>query len=110
MKSKRVEALPEVAEDLIAAARHYQSWRPGGGEHLLRKYEETVSWIAWNPDLFPRKLGAIQRVVLKQSYYIVYFLQEAERSVVLAVLDGRDDPLKRSRLLRGRGRSRPKTR
>jgi hypothetical protein len=71
-------------------------------EHLLQKYEETVSWIAWNPDLFPRKLGAVQRVVLKQSYYIVYFILETARSVILAVLDGRDDPKKQSRLVRQR--------
>ncbi|MFA6961486.1 MAG: hypothetical protein WC205_12095 [Opitutaceae bacterium] len=69
---------------------------------MLQKYEETVSWIAWNPDLFPRKLGAVQRVVLKQSYYIVYFILETARSVILAVLDGRDDPKKQSRLVRQR--------
>lgn len=102
MKSKPVEALPEVAADLLAATQHYQSWRSDGRDHLLQKYEETVSWIAWNPDLFPKKLGAVQRVVLKQSYYVVYFVQEAARSVVIAVLDGRDDPLKRRRLIRGR--------
>jgi hypothetical protein len=106
VNSKPVEALPEVAADLIAAARHYQSWRSDGQEHLLQKYDETVSWIAWNPDLFPRKVGAVQRAVLKQSYYIVYFIQEPMRSVVLAVLDGRDDPKSRARLIRHRRRSR----
>jgi hypothetical protein len=106
VNSKPVEALPEVAADLIAAARHYQSWRSDGQEHLLQKYEETVSWIAWNPDLFPRKFGAVQRVVLKQSYYVVYFIQEPTRSVVLAVLDGRDDPTRRVRLLGQRRRAR----
>ena len=104
MKSKPVEALPEVAADLLAAVQHYQSWRSDGGEHLLQKYEETVSWIAWNPDLFPHKFGSVQRVVLKQSYYIVYFLQETARSVILAVLDGRDDPKKQTRLIRQRRR------
>lgn len=106
MKSKPVEALPEVAGDLLAAVQHYQSWRSDGRSHLLQKYEETVSWIAWNPDLFPKKLGAVQRVVLKESYYVVYFVQEAARSVVIAVLDGRDDPVKRRRLVRRRRRSR----
>lgn len=72
----------------------------------FKKYEETVSWIAWNPDLFPKKLGSVQRVVIKQSYYVVYFVQEAARSVVIAVLDGRDDPVKRRRLVRSRQRSR----
>jgi hypothetical protein len=48
VNSKPVEALPEVATDLIAAARHYQSWRSDGQEHLLQKYEETVSWGRFN--------------------------------------------------------------
>lgn len=106
MKSKPVEALPEVAADLLTAAAHYQSWRSDGREHLLQKYEETVSWVAWNPDLFPRKFGVIQRAVLKQSYYVVYFMQETTSSVILAVLDGRDDPQKRDQLVRQRRRAR----
>jgi len=42
--------------------------------------------------LFPQVLGPVQRAILKHSYYIVYFLQEEERSIVLAVLDGRMEP------------------
>jgi len=92
MNSKPVKALPAVARDLKAAVAHYESWRVDGGEYILQKYDETVSWIAWNPDAFPRKIGAIQRAVLKQSYYMVYFIQEPEWSLVLAVLDGRRNP------------------
>ena len=92
MSSKPVEALPEVAADLRAAIAHYESWRPDGKEHLLQKYEDAISWIAWNPDLFPRKFGSIQRVILKQSYYVVYLIQEKKRTLILAVLDGRRDP------------------
>ena len=65
MNSKPVKALPAVARDLKAAISHYESWRADGGEYILRKYDETVSWIAWNPDSFPKKIGAIQRAVLK---------------------------------------------
>jgi len=92
VRSKPVDALSVVADDLTAAAAHYESWRLGGREHILQKYHETVSWIAWNPDTFPKKFGLIQRAVLKQSYFVVYFIQEPERSLVLAVLDGRRDP------------------
>jgi hypothetical protein len=92
VNSKPVEALLAVAGDLKAAVAHYESWRLGGREYILQKYHETISWIAWNPDAFPRKIGAVQRAVLKQSYYMVYFVQESERSLVLAVLDGRRNP------------------
>ncbi|MBS0633212.1 MAG: hypothetical protein JSS11_14975 [Verrucomicrobia bacterium] len=102
MKSKPVVALPEVEADLRAAMAHYASWRPDGAEQLLAKYDETVGWIEWNPDAFPRKHGSIQRAILKQSYYLVYFRQETQRSVVLAVLDGRRDPQEIQGLLKAR--------
>ncbi len=79
------------------------------GITFWRKYDETVGWIAWNPDLFPKKLGTVQRVVLKHSYYIIYFVQESERSVVLAVLDGRDNPTARKKLIGRRQRVRKRT-
>jgi len=104
VNSKPVAALPEVAADLLAAAAHYQSWRSDGKRHILGKYDETIGWIAWNPDLFPCVGGRVQRVILKNSYYVVYFVQEAERSLVLAVLDGRRNPGTIRRVL-GRRRS-----
>ena len=107
MNSKPVEALPEVAEDLEKAIAHYESWRSDGRRTLLDKYDETIAWIAWTPDLFPAKIGRVQRAIIKRSYFIVYFLQEKTRTLVLAVLDGRDAPYRRQRLLSLR-RSRPR--
>ena len=92
MKSLPVVALPEVEADLRAAIAHYSSWRSDGESHVLTKYNETVSWIEWNPEAFPKKYGPVRRAILKHSYYIVYFMLEAQRSVVLAVLDGRREP------------------
>ena len=102
MNSKPVSALEEVETDLKVAIGHYLSWRSDGKEHVLSLYDDTVSWIAWNPDLFPRKFGRIQRAILKRSFYIVYFLQEKERSLVLAVLDGRRKPAEIRGILRQR--------
>ncbi len=55
-------------------------WRSDGAEHILAKYEETIHWIAWNPEAFPKKHGPVRRALLKQSYYIVYFFR-GEHSV-----------------------------
>ncbi len=103
MKSLPVFALPEVEADLRAAAAHYASWRSDGAAHILQKYEETVEWIRWNPEAFPRKHGAVRRAILKQSYYIVYFLVEADVTIVLAVLDGRRDPREIQSIIGRRG-------
>jgi hypothetical protein len=99
MSAKPVEALEAVQDDLEYARSFYESWKPGGGEEILRKYFDAVEWIEWNPDLFPRKFGVIQRVLLKRSYFVVYFFQEAERSIIVAVLDGRCSPRAIRRLI-----------
>ena len=74
-------------------------------EEMLRNYFETVEWIEWNPNLFPRKFGSLQRVILKRSYSVVYFFQEAKRSIVVAVLDGRREPRANKKLLTTRRKS-----
>ena len=102
MSAKPVEALEPVQADLEYARSFYESWKRGGGDEILQKYFDALDWIEWNPDLFPRKFGMIQRVLLKRSYFVVYFLQEKDRSVVVAVLDGRRDPRVIRKLIGGR--------
>lgn len=102
MNSKPVEALPEVEQDLENAIAHYLTWRSDGRAHVLDKYDETVGWVEWNPDLFPRKIGRVQRAIIKQTYFAVYFLQEETRTIVLAVLDGRGEPDRLRKLFRRR--------
>jgi hypothetical protein len=109
LNSKPVFALREVESDVRAAVAHYESWRSDGKAHLLGLYQETISWIEWNPDLFPRKLGRVQRAVLKRSYYIVYFIQEPERTVVLGVLDGRRKPSEIRAIVKTRKGGEPST-
>ena len=65
-------------------------------------YNETVGWIDWNPEGFPKKYGVVRRAILKRAYYIVYFVIEADRSLVIAVLDGRRKPSEIRAILEGR--------
>ena len=102
MRSLPVLALPEVEGDLRAAISHYSSWRSDGAEHVRQKYGETISWIGWNPEAFPKKHGPVRRAIMKQSYYIVYFVVESDRTVILAVLDGRREPREIKGMLGGR--------
>jgi plasmid stabilization system protein ParE len=106
VKSLPVFALPEVESDLRAAMAHYASWRSDGAEHIREKYEETIGWIAWNPEAFPKKYGSVRRAILKRAYYIIYFVMERDRSLVLAVLDGRRRPSEIRSLVEERSRTR----
>lgn len=102
MRTKPVVALPEVESDLRQAMVHYDSWHPAGAAGFLDKYDATIGWIEWNPDSFPKKHGSVRRAIIKRTYYLVYFLQETERSLVLAVLDGRRAPGEIRGLLKAR--------
>jgi hypothetical protein len=106
VRSLPVFALPEVEGDLRVAMAHYDSWHPDGGEHIRLKYDETVGWIAWNPETFPKKYGSVRRAILKRAYYIVYFVVERDRSLVIAVLDGRRSPNKIRTIVDERSRTR----
>ena len=53
MKNQPVEVLQAVEEDLRAAMAFYDSWRYDGGNYFWHQYRDTVSWIEWNPELFP---------------------------------------------------------
>ena len=94
MDSKPVLALQAVKADLEQAIEHYASWRSDARNHVLDLYDQIVHRIAANPNQFPTKYGVVQRAILKRSYYVVYFLKDDDRSTVLAVLDGRDNPRK----------------
>jgi len=49
VKSKPVDALTVVADDLAQAAAHYQSWSSDGTEHVLKSYDADSAW----PELPP---------------------------------------------------------
>jgi plasmid stabilization system protein ParE len=99
VNAKPVVALFEVEADLEFAKACYASWQTDGAARLLEKYDETVGAIELTPDACPRKQGAIQRAILRRSFYLVYFIPETDRSVILAVLDGRRSPREIRRLV-----------
>jgi|GEM_PF-890345 len=102
MNSKPVVALAEVLGDLEQATAHYVTWRSDGAAHVLQIYDETVALIESNPDSFPKKYGPVQRAILKHSYDLAYFVQETDRSLVVAVLDGRRSPTEIKKIVRMR--------
>ncbi|MDR1190159.1 MAG: hypothetical protein LBK60_00655 [Verrucomicrobiales bacterium] len=102
MNGKPIHKILPVADDLDLAILHYLTWRDDGEEHFLKKYNETLDQIEYNPAAFPVKFDDVQGAILERSYYIVYYVQEPKRSVVLAVLDGRRNPCSINRIVRAR--------
>jgi hypothetical protein len=68
----------------------------------MERFLESVAWIEWNPEMFPRKYRLFRRAIIRKSYFGIYYVIEANVTTVVAVLDLRRDPRTVRRLLIGR--------
>lgn len=108
MKNQPVEFLEPVESDLRYARAYYDSWQTNGGTRIHEKFRETIAWIEWNPELFPRKYSRYRRAVIRQSYFGIYFVIEPTVTTVVAMLDLRQNPAAIRQLLEQRTpRNRP---
>ena len=80
-----------------------EDWYNGQQSDLDAEFRGVVSdlfeRLADNPRIYPRVHGNVHRVVLRRFPYLVYFVIEGSRVVILAVLDSRRDPRVHSELL-----------
>jgi hypothetical protein len=87
---------------LRQAHAFYESWQFQGAQKFQSKFRETVSWIEWNPELFPRKYKRFRRAIIRKTCFGVYYLIEPMVTTVVAVLDLRRNPQAIRRMLRSR--------
>jgi hypothetical protein len=99
VRSQPVEFLAFVEDDLRYAYEYYDSWQPDGSAWFRDRFHETVSWIEWNPEMFPKKHRFFRRAIIRRSYFGIFFAIESEVTTVVAVRDLRDDPGEIRRLL-----------
>ena len=99
MRSQPVEFLASVEEDLRYAYDYYDSWLADGSIWFRERFRETVAWVEWNPEMFPKKHRFFRRAVIRRSYFGIFFAIEPEVTSVVAVRDMRDDPKEIRRLL-----------
>ena len=92
MRSQPVEALDVVEGDLRHAMAFYESWRMEGSSYFQNQFTETVSWIEWNPELFPKQYKRFRRAIIRNTYYGIFFVIEPDVTTIVAVLDMRRKP------------------
>lgn len=78
--------------DLEQAEDWYNEQRPDLGAEFRGAISDLFERLADNPRIYPRVHGDIHRVVLRRFPYLVYFLIDGSKLVILAVLDSRRDP------------------
>ena len=70
-------------DDSIA---YYETEREGLGQEFRAIIEQYFQCIADNPEWFPKIRGEVRRaVVLRRFPFVIHFLIEAERIVILSV-------------------------
>ncbi len=91
---KRCFVLRRVAEkEFDDSIGWYESEREGLGQEFRVAIEEYFQRIADNPERFPKVRGEVRRaVVLRRFPFVIHFLIETERIVVLSVFHTSREP------------------
>lgn len=92
MNGKPVVALEPVREEVQLAYDYFASRLGGGGEGFLQRYLESTDRITDNPWSFPVKFDDYHRALIPRSDFAIYYFQEADRSVIVAVIHARRHP------------------
>lgn len=84
--TRRVVLEPAAQADIDGAEAWYEGEQPGVGARFLREVSQLLERISSNPLQFPSTQHGVRRALLRRFPYGIYFLPEAERIVVIAVL------------------------
>jgi plasmid stabilization system protein ParE len=88
---RTVRFLPEALEDLLETRHWYARREADLGLAFAEAIATAIVRIEHDPASFPRVDGEVRRLVVRQFPYAVYFREEGDELLVLAV-HGRQDP------------------
>ncbi len=84
--------LAEAADDVAEAVTHYESRSVGLGNRFLDAVHRAVALIEWSPRLYGEVIAGIRACPTKRFPFVVYYRDEPQQLIVIAVRHGRDDP------------------
>jgi toxin ParE1/3/4 len=90
---KRGFVLRRLAEkEFDASIAWYEGEREGLGVDFRSTIEEYFQRIAENPERFPEVRSEVRRAVVRRFPFVIHFLIEKERIVILSVFHTSRDP------------------
>jgi toxin ParE1/3/4 len=91
---KRAFALRRVAEqEFDDSIAYYESEREGLGQEFRAAIEQLFQNIADNPERFRKLTGDVRRAVVTRRFpFVIHFLIEPERIMILSVFHASRDP------------------
>jgi len=87
-----VDFLPEAAQEMIEAARYYQSLSSGLGNDYLSEVEHAVQSIASSPQTWPVLEGNLRRRLIKRFPFGILYRIEPDKILIIAVAHLRKKP------------------
>lgn len=85
---------PEAERDVEDAAIWYEQQRAGLGHEFLDRVRDALAAVAGQPRQYPVVHRQTRRALARQFPFGIYYLIEADRIVVVAVMHGSRDPHK----------------
>ena len=70
----------------------YEAGRAGLGQEFRAAIEECFQRIAGNPEWFPAVRGEVRRAVVRRFPFVIHFLIEKERLVILSIFHSSLEP------------------
>ena len=90
---KRGFVLRRVAErEFHDSIAWYENEREGLGQEFRATVEEYFQRIADNPEWFPEVRGEVRRAVVRRFPFVIHFLVETDRIVILSVFHTSREP------------------
>ena len=89
----RAAVLRRKAEDDIGSAfQWYEMQQPGLGDDFLVRLRQSLEGVGRLPESFPLTYRNVRRALVTKYPYVVFFVAETTRVVVLAVLHTSRNP------------------
>jgi hypothetical protein len=87
-----IDFLPEADQEMIEAARYYQSLSSGLGDDYLDEVERAVHSIATSPQTWPIFEGDFRRRLVKRFPFGVIYKIESDKILIIAIAHLRRKP------------------
>lgn len=89
---KPIGFLPEAEQEMLEAARYYESQASGLGVKYLSEIEHAVVSIAESPMTWPKIEGELRRRLVRRFPFGILYRIESEEIVIVAVAHLRRKP------------------
>lgn len=85
----------QAADDLRDARAWYEERRAGLGDEFMEAIARVLERVDRTPEQFPILHRTVQRALVRRFPYAIFFVQDDDDRVVLAVLHQAVDPARR---------------